>query len=112
MIIETLKILFTRDLQSLRKEVEVYNNENNLWKVEKDIANSAGNLCLHLIGNLNTYVGKEIGKTGYIRNRELEFSATGVPRIELIKKIDETSLTVRISLAPGTFGHPAPTNLP
>ena len=98
MIIETLKILFTRDLQRLREEVELYNNENNLWRVEKDIANSAGNLCLHLIGNLNTYIGKEIGKTGYIRNRELEFSLTDVPRIELLKKIDETILIVRSSL--------------
>ena len=63
MAIEHLKILFTRDLNRLRKEVELYNNENNIWRVEKNIANSAGNLCLHLIGNLNTYVGKEIGKT-------------------------------------------------
>ena len=98
MIIETLKNLFDRDLKRLRKEIELYSNENNLWKVEKDIANSAGNLCLHLIGNLNTYIGKEIGKTGYIRNRELEFSLTNVPKIELLKKIDETILIVNNSL--------------
>ena len=98
MIIETLKNLFNRDLKRLRKEIELYSNENNLWKVEKDIANSAGNLCLHLIGNLNTYIGKEIGKTGYIRNRELEFSLTNVPKIELLKKIDETILIVNNSL--------------
>ena len=98
MIIETLKSLFNRDLKRLRKEIELYSNENNLWKVEKHIANSAGNLCLHLIGNLNTYIGKEIGKTGYIRNRELEFSLTDVPKIELLKKIDETILIVNNSL--------------
>lgn len=98
MIIETLKNLFNRDLKRLRKEIELYSNENNLWKVEKDIANSAGNLCLHLIGNLNTYIGKEIGKTGYIRDRELEFSLTDVPKIELLKKIDETILIVNNSL--------------
>ena len=98
MIIETLKILFARDLRLLRKEIELYSNENNLWRVEKNIANSAGNLCLHLIGNLNTYIGKEIGKTGYIRNRELEFSLTDVPKAELLKKVDETILIVKSSL--------------
>lgn len=79
-MVETLKILFTRDLDQLKKEVNLYSNENNLWIVEKGIANSAGNLCLHLIGNLNTYIGKEIGASNYVRNRELEFSAKNVPK--------------------------------
>ncbi len=90
MVIETLKALFSRDLNRLRKEVELYNNENNLWRTEKNIANSAGNLCLHLIGNLNTYIGKEIGEIDYVRNRELEFSLKNIPRTELLYKIDET----------------------
>jgi hypothetical protein len=55
-MIETLKILFSRDLERVKKEVELYDNEKNLWIVEKGIANSAGNICLHLIGNLNTYI--------------------------------------------------------
>ncbi|MBC6113150.1 DUF1572 family protein [Pedobacter fastidiosus] len=97
-MIETLKALFTRDLERLRKEIELYNNEHNLWKIEADILNSAGNLCLHLIGNLNTYIGKKIGKTDYIRNRELEFSLKDIPKLELLKKIDETILVVNQSL--------------
>jgi hypothetical protein len=98
MMIETLKSLFNRDLNKLRKEVELYNNEDNLWKVEKNIANSAGNLCLHLIGNLNNFIGKEIGKTNYVRNRELEFSLKNVSRAELLTKIDETVQVVDSSL--------------
>ena len=98
MIIETLKILFTRDLKRLRQEVELYNSEHNLWRVEKDISNSAGNLCLHLVGNLNTYIGKEIGKADYIRNRELEFSLKDIPKAELLNKIDETILIVSSAL--------------
>jgi Protein of unknown function (DUF1572) len=97
-MIETLKNLFARDLGRLKIEVELYANENNLWRVEKDIANPAGNLCLHLIGNLNTYIGKEIGKTNYIRNRALEFSSKNISKVELIKKIDETILVVNNSL--------------
>jgi len=54
MLIETLKSLFARDLNKLRREIELYKNEENLWKVEEHIANSGGNLCLHLVGNLNS----------------------------------------------------------
>lgn len=98
MLIETLKSLFRRDLLKLRSEIELYTNEDNIWKVEKNISNSAGNLCLHLIGNLHTHIGKVIGKTGYVRNRDLEFSLKHVPRNELLLKIDETILMVATSL--------------
>jgi hypothetical protein len=97
-MIETLKTLFTRDLERLKREVELYVDESNLWKIEKDVANSGGNLCLHLIGNLNTYIGKEIGKTDYVRNRELEFSLKNIPKVELIKQINETISIVNSSL--------------
>jgi uncharacterized damage-inducible protein DinB len=98
MLIETLKELFTRDLNRLRNEIDLYAKEESLWQEEGEIANSAGNLCLHLIGNLNTYIGKEIGKTGYIRKRELEFSAKNVARQDLLQKIDETIQVVKQSL--------------
>lgn len=86
-IVQTLKTLFVRDLTKLKDEISLYSNEPAIWRIDHNIANSAGNLCLHLVGNLNTYIGAELGKTGYIRNRELEFSATDVPREELISKI-------------------------
>lgn len=98
MLTETLKSLFTRDLSRLKKEIEQYSNESNIWKTEPEISNSAGNLCLHLVGNLNTYIGKEIGKTNYVRNRELEFSLKDIPRIELLEKIEATIVTVNKSL--------------
>ena len=98
MLIDTLKTLFPRDLNRLSQEVELYQDEKNLWRVEEYIANSAGNLCLHLVGNLNTYIGKEIGKTDYIRNRELEFSIKNVSRKELLSKIDDTIRVVNNSL--------------
>lgn len=98
MLNETLKSLFTRDLNKLKLEIESYKNESNIWHIEKEIANSAGNLTLHLIGNLNTYIGAEIGKSGYIRNRELEFSLKNIPRVELITKIEATLKIVEQSL--------------
>ncbi len=90
MLIETLKILFNRDLKRVIKEIEEYNNEVDIWKVKGQINNSAGNLCLHIVGNLNTYIGKELGRTNYVRNRELEFSLKNVPRQELITKVENT----------------------
>ena len=98
MLIETLKTIFTRDLLKLKTEIELYKNEKNLWRTDKAISNSAGNLCLHIIGNLNNYIGKESGNTGYVRNRELEFSLKDIPTTELINKIDDTIAVVQVSL--------------
>lgn len=90
MLNQVLKTIFNRDLTKLRTEIASYKQDANLWKIEKDIANPAGNLCLHLVGNLNTYIGAILGNSGYIRNRDLEFSARNIPKEELLQKIDET----------------------
>ena len=98
MLIETLQALFKRDLNKLRSEIELYKKEENIWKIEGNIANSAGNLCLHLVGNLNAFIGKELGRTDYVRNRELEFSLKNIPRKDLLSKIDDTIHVVDQSL--------------
>lgn len=98
MVTETLKTLFNRDLNKLKTEIQSYQNESSIWKIDKNISNSAGNLCLHLIGNLNTYIGAELGKTGYIRNRPLEFSLKDIPKSELIEKIEATIQVVNSTL--------------
>ena len=98
MLKETLKKLYRRDLEKLRKEIAAYRDEKKIWAVEKDIPNSAGNLCLHLIGNLNAFIAAEIGKSGYIRYRDLEFSTKNVPRVELLAKIDDTIAAVDAAL--------------
>jgi hypothetical protein len=98
MVVNILKTLFNRDLTKLKSEIELYENENKIWVVEKGITNSAGNLTLHLIGNLNTYIGAEIGKTNYIRNRALEFSQKDIPKKELIKSIEETMIMIEKAL--------------
>ena len=98
MLVETIKKLLTRDLEKLKQEISLYKDENKIWVIDGNIANTAGNLCLHLVGNLNTYIGAEIGKTGYVRNRELEFSIKDVSRQQLIKKIEDTISVVNSSL--------------
>lgn len=98
MLLETLQKLFERDLERLKSEISLYKSENNIWITEKQISNSAGNLCLHLMGNLNLYIGSIIGETDYIRNRELEFSLKNVPQKELINNIEKTIQVVQTAL--------------
>ncbi|MCQ9641336.1 DinB family protein [Chryseobacterium sp. WG14] len=90
MFIESLRSLYNRDLNKLKAEIEAYQNEENLWKTDKNIANCGGNLCLHLLGNLNSFIGAELGKTGYVRQRDLEFSLKNIPKAELIAKVEAT----------------------
>ncbi|MDD7887776.1 DinB family protein [Flavivirga sp. 57AJ16] len=90
MLTETLVEIFTRDLNKLKIEIEGYKNEENLWLVDKEITNSAGNLCLHIVGNLNHFIGAILGHSGYIRQRDLEFSLKNVSKTELLQQVDDT----------------------
>ncbi len=82
--------VFERDLQQLKAELEMYEDESKLWIIDKDINNSAGNLALHLIGNLKHFIGAVMGETDYKRDRPAEFADKDIPRSELVQGIDET----------------------
>ena len=86
--------LLIRDLNKLKKEIQSYQQEENLWIIDGDIKNCAGNLCLHIVGNLKTYIGANLGGTGYIRQRDLEFSQKNVARETMIQMVDETIAVV------------------
>ena len=98
MMTDTLTGLFERDLQKLKTEIELYKAEENLWIVKEGIANSAGNLCLHLVGNLSHFIGATLGNTGYVRHREDEFSLKNIPRQDLVTNIDNCVLIVKTTL--------------
>ena len=57
MLRKVLAELYERDLDKLRTEIASYENEPDLWKTDEGISNSAGNLCLHLTGNLKHFFG-------------------------------------------------------
>lgn len=99
MIIDTVRQILERDLQRLKGEIAAYSQEEKLWLVDGNITNSAGNLCLHLIGNLKTYIGLALGGIAYERNRPLEFSSKGVSRQQLLNDLDDTIQTVHSSLS-------------
>ena len=90
MITESLIEIFERDLNKLKAEIDLYKDESSLWIVKEGIGNSAGNLCLHLMGNLNHFIGAVLGNSGYIREREKEFSLKNIPRQQLIASIENT----------------------
>ena len=90
--------IFERDLRKLSEEISLYAEERDLWAVRDGISNSAGNLCLHLIGNLNHFVGTVLGATGYVRNREAEFSLKNVPRSELLANLEAVIQVVTTTL--------------
>jgi len=98
MIKESLLEIFERDLNKLITEINAYKDENNLWLIKEGISNSAGNLCLHLIGNLNHFIGAVLGNSGYVREREKEFSLKNIPRKELIGNLEKTIAVVKTSL--------------
>lgn len=97
-MIRELITIFERDLQKLKLEIDSFQTEENLWKTTGQITNSAGNLALHLTGNLNHYVGSLLGKTGYVRNRPAEFDSKNVQVAELLAGIGEVSQTVSQTL--------------
>jgi uncharacterized damage-inducible protein DinB len=95
---ETLSKLYEQGLTKLRSEVESYPSEAELWKTGGNIPNSAGNLALHLVGNLNHFFGATIGGTGYVRDREAEFKSGEVSKEQLISEIDKALVVVKAAI--------------
>ena len=90
--------IYDRDLDRLKKEIELFNDENNLWRITGNVKNAAGNLCLHLMGNLDTYIGKNMGHSGYVRDRDAEFNLKDLPKKNLVQQVAETKELVLSTL--------------
>ncbi len=87
-----LIILYKRELNRLKDEISAYSDDTILWKIDKDLKNSGGNLALHLIGNLNHFIGATLGDSGYIRQREKEFNDKNIPSEQITDQIDELKI--------------------
>ncbi len=90
--------LFLRDLEKLKTEITSYNDEQKMWDVSGEIKNSAGNLCLHICGNLQHFISAVLGKSGYVRKRDEEFSRKNVPVGEIVEEINKTLEVVKQTL--------------
>ena len=98
MFVEDLRRMIMRDASSLRDELMGYENDGQLWKILPGTKNAAGTLVLHLAGNLQHFFGAVLGKTGYVRNRDAEFSRREVPRAELLAEVDRAVAAARTGL--------------
>ncbi len=96
-MIQSLNHLFQRDLDRLHKEIDEFHH-SELWLVKGDLTNSAGNLCLHICGNLQYFIGAVLGNSGYIRKREFEFTASALQKEYLYQEINNASDAISITL--------------
>lgn len=89
---------FTRYYQRCAEQIHTLVDpltDEQIWTRPYPYGNSIGHLLLHLTGNLSYYIGAEIGGSGYVRNRPLEFSdATRHPKTALLKNFDSVIATV------------------
>ena len=91
--------LFVREIGTLERELALFPDDAATWQVVPGVTNSAGTLVLHLCGNLQWFIGGVLGGSGYVRDREREFSARGIPREELLRDL-ETTRAVVIAVMP------------
>jgi len=89
---------YERDIRKLIGEINLFKNEQNLWRTHGSIRNPAGNLALHLIGGSNYLFGTLLAKTGYVRNRDLEFTQKDVPRAEIVSQLEALILLIKNTL--------------
>ena len=90
--------ILERDLAKVIAELNAFQQEQNMWKLQGTINNSAGNLALHISGAVSHFIGAVLGNNGYQRNREKEFSDKNTPRDEVILKIYEAIASIKAVL--------------
>ena len=84
---KTLQQLYNFEIENLAKEISLYSTNENLWITKENISNSGGNLALHIIGNLNHFIGATLLQTDYVRNREAEFADKNISKDILIEQL-------------------------
>lgn len=112
--LQELSALFDRDLEKLKNEVE-RTDEDHLWKSLDGVTNCCGILAQHIAGNLKHYIGAGLGETGYVRDRNKEFTKTGISKKALTEEIETTQAMIKKvlgSLEDSTLGKPYPIEIP
>jgi hypothetical protein len=89
-----LSALMKRDLATLARQIEAFSVEELLWQTVPGITNAAGNLVLHLEGNLREYIGRQLGGVPYERDRPQEFKARALDKAELLRRVAYLSDTI------------------
>ena len=97
-MIEDLKTLLLRDLEGMAQELRAYPDASLIWKELPGTPNSAGVLVQHCVGNLRHFIGAELGQSGYVRDRDGEFSGRDASRDELLELLQAAAKEVSAAL--------------
>jgi uncharacterized damage-inducible protein DinB len=79
--------LLVRELEAFIREITLFPDDETPWRVLPGVTNAAGNLALHVAGNLQHFFGAALGQTSYVRNRELEFATRSGTREQLTREL-------------------------
>jgi hypothetical protein len=107
--------LFRRELDRFAREIEAYDDESALWSTMGAQRNAPGTLAIHVVGGLLTFIGAGLGGTGYVRDRDREFSERDLSRSEILRRLRdcrEIVVPVLERLDDAAFAQPYPGALP
>jgi uncharacterized damage-inducible protein DinB len=93
-ITEDFAVVLLRDLEGLQREIDLYPDDQTIWVTPDGIANSGGNLALHIAGNIQHFIGHEMGGLSYRRDRDAEFGRRSGSRAELIEQVGQAAAAV------------------
>ena len=93
-MVEAIQTLIVRELNTFAREIEMFPDDELMWRTVPGVTNSSANLALHVSGNLQHFVGAILGKSGYVRNREVEFGTRSGTRAEVVAEVRATIAVV------------------
>src|SRR5947207_14182801 len=87
--------ILVRELDGFKREIALFADDDSVWTTMPGVTNPAGNLAMHVAGGLQYLIGGVLGHTGYVRDREAEFSRRSGTRSEVIAELDRAIAVVR-----------------
>ena len=95
-ITSVVAALMLRELETFKRQIAAFPDDGGPWKARPGVANTSGTLALHCAGNIQHFIGARLAGTGYVRQRDLEFSRRDVPRTEIVAELDRAIAAVRL----------------
>jgi len=94
-LLADISTLLLRDLEGFQREIALFPDDDTLWKAPPGVRNAAGNLGLHVAGNIQHFIGHLLGGVPYSRNRDAEFSRRSGTRSEIVAELGRAIAAVR-----------------
>jgi hypothetical protein len=100
-----------RDLDGFQREIQLFPDDETPWVTPPGVANSAGNLALHIAGNIQHFIGNNLGGIRYDRDRDAEFGRRSGTRDELVGELGRALAIVKQvlpTISPARLDEPFP----